>query len=136
MSKPVEFFVVVSRRDWEATKANGQHGHWSKQAGARKRLREAAGWDMKALLRDGVFKPLVGPVRCTAYIQYPTAAKADPHNAMGTIKPIVDGCVDAGLLTDDNSEHLIGPDTRRDAGKAAPGTHRIRLVFTQEMQVR
>lgn len=38
----------------------------------------------------------------------------DPHNFMLTAKAIVDGCVDYGLVPDDNSKHLIGPDPRRD----------------------
>lgn len=38
--------------------------------------------------------------------------------------------IDYGLLPDDSDKYLTGPDTRRDTGKSAPHTHRVRLVVT------
>jgi crossover junction endodeoxyribonuclease RusA len=35
-----------------------------------------------------------------------TAARRDPHNYFATVKPIVDGLVDAGLWPDDTPEHV------------------------------
>ena len=35
--------------------------------------------------------------------------KYDAHNLMPTLKPIVDGLVDYGLIPDDNNTHLTGP---------------------------
>ena len=123
----VELRFTIERNLWETTKANGSHGHWSKQAGARKQLRQTAGWTAKAHRHQ----PLKTPCRCIAYIQYPTKAEADPANAAGTVKPLIDGIVDAGLIKDDSSQHLIGPDYRRDKGRSLPGFHDIRLVFTE-----
>lgn len=33
----------------------------------------------------------------------------DAHNLMPTLKPIVDGLVDYGLIPDDHNDHLLGP---------------------------
>lgn len=43
----------------------------------------------------------------------PTAVGETPTNYMATVKPIVDGLVDAGVLPDDDAKHLLGPDLRR-----------------------
>lgn len=36
---------------------------------------------------------------------------------MATVKPIVDGLVKAGVLPDDDAEHLLGLDLRRHGGR-------------------
>ena len=41
-------------------------------------------------------------------------ARRDLHNYMPTLKALVDGLVDAGLLPDDDARHLQGPDMRLD----------------------
>lgn len=38
-----------------------------------------------------------------------TNARRDPSNALATLKPIIDGMVDAGVLIDDDDAHLYGP---------------------------
>ena len=53
-----------------------------------------------------------GRVRCMVDVSYPTRHRHDVHNLMPTVKPIIDGFVDAGLLVDDSDEWLIGPDLR------------------------
>ncbi|WP_128683426.1 hypothetical protein [Actinomyces qiguomingii] len=40
---------------------------------------------------------------------FPDRRRRDTHNLMPTVKPIVDGLVDAGLLPDDDTRHLVGP---------------------------
>lgn len=74
--------------------------------------------------------PLTGPVTITATICYPTARKADPPNAWPTVKAAIDGCVDSGLISDDNSKvvprhsFVRGPDTKQ------AGLYRIELTLT------
>jgi hypothetical protein len=46
--------------------------------------------------------------------------RRDPHNYYPTIKATVDGLIDSGLLPDDSSEYLIGPDVRM--GQPLPKT--------------
>jgi hypothetical protein len=126
----VELSFEIGRQSWETTKANGSHGHWSKQYNARRDLRAYANIEARNHLNQGGHR-FTGQVHCTAYIQYPTSNLADPANAAGTIKPLIDGLVDAGLLPEDHSKALIGPDYRRDAGKSPKGTHIIRLVLRE-----
>lgn len=88
-------------------------------------LREQAGWTGRAAR-----VPRLRRAHIKALIQYPTNAKADPQNAEPTVKPIIDGLVDVGLLPDDNHEHLEGPDLRRADGLCARGFHKVFLVVT------
>lgn len=100
------------------------------QVVARKRrvLRQLA-W---AKTKQARLRPYSGPVHVMAWIQYRTGGRADPCNAYPSIKSLIDGLVDAGLITDDDSEHVIGPDMRRTPGKAPADCHRIKLTFTEQ----
>lgn len=49
----------------------------------------------------------------TVYIAWPDRRRRDAHNVMPTIKGLVDGMVDFGVLPDDSDDYLIGPDLRR-----------------------
>ncbi|PRB78268.1 hypothetical protein CQ012_02445 [Arthrobacter sp. MYb214] len=48
-------------------------------------------------------------VQVDAYVWKKTRVRYDPHNLMPTLKPVIDGLVDCGLLVDDSSEYLVGP---------------------------
>jgi crossover junction endodeoxyribonuclease RusA len=48
----------------------------------------------------------------TVRVGWPDKRRRDVHNLAPTIKALIDGCVDAGLLPDDDDTHLIGPDLR------------------------
>jgi crossover junction endodeoxyribonuclease RusA len=49
----------------------------------------------------------------TATIHKDRDGRWDPNNLWPTVKAIVDGMVEAGVLVDDDHKHLIGPDMRR-----------------------
>lgn len=49
---------------------------------------------------------------CTVTIHWPDHRRRDAHNYYPTVKALIDGLVDGGLLPDDNDRHLIGPDLR------------------------
>jgi endodeoxyribonuclease rusA len=53
-------------------------------------------------------------LRIVAWMRFPNARRRDPHNYMPTLKALVDGFVDAGVLPDDDKRHLQGPDPRCD----------------------
>lgn len=53
-------------------------------------------------------------LRLVAWLRFPDARRRDPHNYMPTLKSLVDGFVDAGVLPDDDRRHLQGPDPRCD----------------------
>ena len=73
-------------------------------------------------------KPFTGQVRVIAHIHKPRTGRYDPGNLYPTAKAILDGIVDAGLLTDDDHKHVIGPDMRH-GGK---GEARIIIEITEE----
>lgn len=52
--------------------------------------------------------------RLVAWVRFPDGRRRDIHNYMPTLKALVDGLVDAGLLPDDDARHLQGPDMRLD----------------------
>lgn len=98
-------FSLDVPREWLLT-AN-QRMHWRAKARRSAWLRQAAG--IRALQIGGTF---LTPVRCEISVAWPNARRRDVHNLMPTIKPVIDGAVDAGLLQDDSDQWLIGPDLR------------------------
>lgn len=84
------------------------------------RLAES-GWDLT---------PYDRPVRITAHVWKPRGGRYDPGNLYPTAKACLDGIVDAGLLTDDDWKHVIGPDMRH-GGK---GPEALVITITQETQ--
>lgn len=56
--------------------------------------------------------PLFQRVHILGILHPATARKADPANWYPSFKAAVDGIVDAGLLDDDDHEHVVGPDMR------------------------
>ena len=72
-------------------------------------------------------KPFTNQVRIIAHIHKPRGGRYDPGNLYPTAKAILDGIVDAGILTDDDHVHVIGPDMRH-GGKGQP---RIIIEITE-----
>lgn len=107
--------------------ANGRL-HWAQKAARTSKLRTLAAYTA----RQANLQPMHGVTHVMAYIQYPSAGRADPNNAAPTTKALVDGLTDAGVWTDDDSAHLLGPDHRRLAGKASDRLHKI--VFTLKLE--
>lgn len=59
--------------------------------------------------------PSLERARLVAWVRFPDGRRRDLHNYMPTLKALVDGLVDAGLLPDDDARHLQGPDMRLDS---------------------
>jgi hypothetical protein len=58
----------------------------------------------------------------TLHIRFPDRRRHDIGNLYPYVaKPIIDGLVDARLIPDDDDQHLVGPDMRRDPER---GPHR------------
>jgi crossover junction endodeoxyribonuclease RusA len=64
----------------------------------------------------------------TTWVGYPTDRRADPANCYPTAKAAIDGLIDAGVLPDDDSLHVVDGGYRRDV-KCRPGIHTLRLVI-------
>lgn len=75
-------------------------------------------------------QPFAGQVRIIAHIYKPRNGRYDTNNLAPTTKAMVDGLVDAGVLVDDSTEFVVGPDHRH-GGK---GTARIVLEINQLTQ--
>jgi crossover junction endodeoxyribonuclease RusA len=104
--------------------ANGRI-HWAVRAKRTKILRELAalkGWNLE---------PFTTRARAVAHISYPRNGRADPANAAPTVKALIDGLVDGGVLADDDHEHLLGPDYRRDPATGVTGLWRVRIVLEE-----
>lgn len=50
--------------------------------------------------------PTLARATITGHIYKNRAGRYDPHNLFATLKPIIDGIVDAGTLADDDHTHL------------------------------
>lgn len=61
-----------------------------------------------------------------AYIHRPSLIKSDAGNFYPTVKPIIDGMVEAGLLPDDNDDHLSGPFLH----KGTKGPYAVTITIT------
>lgn len=121
--------VKRSRKTGKRTKrnpwmnANDRDNHWSRRQELTKLWRGEAA---RVLADVGV--PGMGRARITAVVHKARANISDAGNYYKTAKACVDGFIDAGLLPDDNNNHLTGPDMR--GGK--PGEPRIVFTITKE----
>lgn len=85
-----------------------QRIHWSRRALLTRAWRSAAAaWAHDAKLPRGLTS-----VAVVAYLRFPDRRRRDPHNYYPTLKAVIDGLVDYGLIPDDNARHLSGPDIR------------------------
>jgi crossover junction endodeoxyribonuclease RusA len=125
-ARTVELTVDVGRANWVTE--NGSHGsHWT--LSRKRRALKELGYLRCLNVARGVH---MGRAHVTAFVQYPSNNRADPTNAGPTAKPIVDGFTLAGLWTDDDSTHVLGPDFRRESGvTGVRGLHRIRFVIEE-----
>jgi crossover junction endodeoxyribonuclease RusA len=118
-----ELVFTIPKSWWLS--ANGRL-HWADKMRRTRALRQLAA----ATVRQHGFEP-VGTVHVAAFIGYLTGGRADPANA-AVVKPLLDGLVDAGLLVDDDSTHVIGPTFLRDPKSPTPGHYTVRLVLTPQ----
>jgi len=85
-----------------------QRAHW---ANVHRQTQALRGRGMVAA--QAVHGPHLRKAALTVSVIYPrTTRRRDVHNLMGTVKPLLDGMVDARVIPDDNDDHLVGPDLR------------------------
>lgn len=102
---------------------SNDRGHWSINAGKRRRMRAAT----KALVKQmGV--TVDWPANLTVSFAFPDKRRRDLDNL--EIKGLIDGAVtDARLLPDDDHTHLASVTRRLDTHKTARGMVRITAEF-------
>lgn len=76
--------------------------HWAVRARQTRDIRTAA-----ALLARQARIPSLARARVVGVLHGHDGRRRDPHNWILSLKPAIDGLVDAGVLPDDDSEHLI-----------------------------
>ncbi|MBA7586489.1 hypothetical protein ES708_28491 [subsurface metagenome] len=81
------------------------HGHWSRRAKAARELREAAGYCASVERKRWLDYHEKAELSITFVVRDASYYK-DPDDALASLKPAIDGCVDAGVILDDSSEHL------------------------------
>lgn len=86
---------------------SNQRVHWRERARKTRYLRGVAE-DMARARRV----PGARRVHVAAEVAWPNRRRRDVHNLMPTLKALVDGLVDAGVIPDDSDAHLVGPDCR------------------------
>lgn len=97
-------------REW-LLNAN-QRMHWRAKALKTSSLRGAGRIDAHYAKKWIHVTPFPGRMACTVEVQWPDRRRRDVHNLMPTVKPIIDGFVDARILQDDSDQYLVGPDLR------------------------
>lgn len=124
MSADAYTIVIPAPASW---KNSNHRKHHMVDARLTKAWREAgASWARAAGLPR-----IEEPVHITATIHMTTARKYDPNNYWPTVKAACDGLQDAGVLIDDDSEHVIGPDMRR-GEKRTPSALTLTIRLCQE----
>lgn len=83
-----------------------QRLHWALRAAKTSTLRQTAYLEAQST------RPPMERAHLLVRVGWPDRRRRDVANISPTIKALVDGCVDAGLLTDDDDAHLTGPDLR------------------------
>lgn len=88
--------------------ANDKH-HWARKAALTKQLRR---WGyLLAREGQGVARLHLTRARVEFEFAYPDRRRRDRHNLAPTVKAMMDGLIDAGLLPDDADRFLDGPHT-------------------------
>lgn len=77
-----------------------------------------------------VHLPKLQRVHVLAVLCFPDRRRRDPHNYYPTLKALVDGLVDYGLVPDDSHQFLVGPDVRLGAVLAGRGLGEVVLTVT------
>lgn len=100
--------------------------HYKEKAKLAAAWRQATAWRAKAAHAPAQDRM----VRILAFVCMTTARKFDASNLAPTAKACVDGLRDAGVLVDDDNDHVLGPDMRR-GPKRKTGT--LVLAITDQL---
>ena len=115
--------ISIHQRNWLSS---NDRRHWAATAGLTRSIRSMAA--MAA--RGNRIAPINGPVDIAALVGYPTARRADPHNAAPTVKAAIDGIVDAKVLPEDHSGIVRSVTFERDPRKSLPYHNKLTLIIT------
>ena len=118
----VRLIIPIPPNEWLT--ANGRL-HWRDKARRTKLLRSRA----RVHAADA---PELDRADVLAVIRYPRTGRQDPANSAPTVKALIDGCVDAHMLPDDDAKHLpVLAFQRGPVTDYRPGWYVVELAFTE-----
>lgn len=97
--------------------------HWRAAANRTQAIR------LQAKLAARGMTPVSVPADVLAVVHTPTNTKFDPPNAWPTVKAILDGLVDAGVIPDDSDKEIPVTSFARGPKTGAQGRYRIAIRF-------
>ena len=83
--------------------------HWAKRSREMRVWRDAANWAARAAFRDATLGDAFHPCRIHVVFRYKVHRTRDVANLVASLKPIIDGIVDARMLRDDSPRWLPNP---------------------------
>lgn len=92
---------TVDLPDLDPLSLNARQAHWAQRHRNVRVWREATGWAVKAARVPRLAQAIV-----TLHVTPPDRRRRDRHNLHATLKPILDALIDAGVIADDDPEHL------------------------------
>lgn len=120
---PVPLLVLTFDQPQKWPSANDRYGHWAPRARVTADWRRLGCQTARRAWKGA--PPIAVPVRVEVTFHRPDRRRYDVGNLALTSKATIDGLVDAGVLVDDDSAHVIGPDLR--AGETGPRRFVVRL---------
>lgn len=102
---------------------SNQRPHWAVRHRKTKYLRGLAKDTAQALR-----VPPLRRARIDAWVTWPDGRRRDRHNLSPTVKALVDGIVDAGVLPDDSDRYIEGPVPHTAEGRTTPALGVVRVV--------
>ena len=94
-----------------------QRLHWRKRMELTKKWRTEAHELALDLVNQGVTHE---HVHVLAHLRFADNRRRDVGNWYPTVKAVIDGAVEAGLLVDDSDQYVTGPDMRREYPNGSP----------------
>lgn len=110
---------------------SNQRLHWRIKAERTSSIRTSAGWWFGALS----YSPMARFSTATALIEvhYPANRHQDPANAAPAAKAMIDGIVDAGVLPDDDAEHLTAVTYSRGTPTGRKGWYALTITLEGDL---
>lgn len=124
MTGTQELTVKIPKNEWLSS---NDRLHWAVKASRTRQLRQRGYFEAH---RNGLLP--MSRAFVSAQVQYSSYRRADPANAYPTVKALVDGLIDFGVLTDDDSKHLPAMTFRRAIGKCKRGWYVITLTLVEQ----
>jgi Holliday junction resolvase RusA-like endonuclease len=83
--------------------------HWAKRSREMRAWRDASAWAAREAYGRSTMGGAMKPVRISVTFQYRVRRTRDRANLVASLKPVLDGLVDAGILKDDGPLWLPQP---------------------------